>query len=380
MNKKNGENIMKLLKMLACFAVFSVVLVCGCKWLYDDGETESGVEVAAAETLEEQSEEVTESSLVTMPITQLETGALPEYTTISFSFMGDCILSSNAGDAREDSFRQYAEKKPASYFFEKAAPYYSESDFVMANSEFVLSDDTLAKTSKEGRAFWFRSPVRYTDIFKSGGIDIVTLANNHTLDYGQDGYKSTKDALDEAGIKWGDLENPVYVKKNGITFGIICTKLYNTDFKPVVSPVIEEVKANSDIQILFFHGGTEGEHTPDDWLRELCHDFADMGVDLIIGSHPHVLRPMEEYNGVDIFYSLGNFCYGANRLPENRTVLVTETFTFDEDGTYISCEEKITPFYVYTGAHNNWQPSPVTDPMEISRTLSFMYGHSTSPQ
>ena len=75
---------------------------------------------------------------------------------------------------------------------------------------------------------------------------------------------------------------------------------------------------------MYFHGGTEKEHVPDDWLVELCHKYADMGVDLIVGSHPHVLRPMEEYNGVDIIYSLGNFCYGGNRLP----VEISKTLAF----------------------------------------------------
>lgn len=373
---------MKILKALLCFIAFSAVLTCGCIWLYDDGSESAGVSGVSAEEIIAQEEymfEPSESALVTVPIAELETEKLPDYYTVSFTFLGDCILSSNAGDAREDSFMKYAEKMPPSYFFEKAVPYYSDSDFVLANSEFVLSDNNLAKTAKNGRAFWFKSPASYTDILKAGDIDIVTLANNHTGDYGTKGYEDTKSALDSAGIKWSDIENPVYVKKNGITFGIICTKMFSKDYDPIITPVIEDVTENSDIQILFFHGGTENDHVPDQWLKEMCHKYADMGVDLIVGSHPHVLRPMEEYNGVDIIYSLGNFCYGGNRLPENKTVILTETFTFDEDGNYISQDEEFTPFYVYSGSHNNWQPAPVTDPREISRTLAFMYGGSPTP-
>ena len=155
--------------------------------------------------------------------------------------------------------------------------------------------------------------------------------------------------------------------------------MFSPYYDQLITPVIEEVKENSDIQIMYFHGGTEKEHVPDDWLVELCHKYADMGVDLIVGSHPHVLRPMEEYNGVDIIYSLGNFCYGGNRLPENRTVILTETFTFDENGNYISQDEEFTPFYVYGGDHNYWQPVPISDPVEISKTLAFMYGAAELP-
>lgn len=323
--------------------------------------------------------ETAESSLVTLPITQLSHNE-PVYETISFTFLGDCILASNEGDARTDSFTEIADIAAPQYFFEKALPYYENSDFVVANSEFVISDDTLAKTEKEGTAFWFKAPVSRTEILKAAGIDIVTIANNHTGDYGDKGYEDTKAALDEAGILWGDSSNVVYVKKNGITFSIICSKLFSTNFDPIITPLVEEAAEKSDIQILFFHGGTENEHAPEDWLTELCHKYADMGVDLIVGSHPHVLRPFEEYKDTDIIYSLGNFCYGGNRTPENRTVVFTESFVFDEDGNYLDKEENIIPFYVYSGSHNNWQPAPIIDSQDYSRTMAFMYGKIDMPQ
>ncbi|MGN0643158.1 MAG: CapA family protein [Huintestinicola sp.] len=384
---------MKLLKAVLSLSVFAAVMLFGSFFLYDRNEAElTDNEAIAADTEEtDASEEIsaaaegttfTEDTVVSDPILE-PTGAAEEaeeeLTEITFTFLGDCILSSNAGDTRKDSFMEYAKSEPDSYFFEKALPYYEDSDFVIANSEFVLSDNTLPKVSKSGTAFWFKSPTSFTSILKAGSVDIVSIANNHTYDYGEEGYNDTKAALEAAEITWGDLENPVYVTKHGITFGIICTKMFNKNYDQLIPPVIEEVNKNSDIQILFFHGGTEKEHIPDDWLAEMCHSYADMGVDLIVGSHPHVLRPMEEYNGVDIIYSIGNFCYGANQLPENRTVILTETFTFDENGNYISQEESFEPFYVYTGTHNNWQPSPIEDPLEKSKLLAFMYGGSKLP-
>lgn len=85
----------------------------------------------------------------------------------------------------------------------------------------------------------------------------MTIANNHTTDYGAEGYKDTQEALDAAGITWGDLQNPVYVEKDGVKFGIICTGLFSPYYDQLITPVIEEVKENSDIQIMYFHGGTE---------------------------------------------------------------------------------------------------------------------------
>lgn len=381
-NERNGDVTMKIAKAAVCAALFTAAMVYGCRALYKvDGE-EQGDVFAEGSPVTEDTTSVPEENIPDMTEVTLSADkeiSLTRGKTVTFSFIGDCLLASNAGDKRTDSFAEYAKEKPSSYFLEKAVPYYCNSDFVMANSEFVLSDRQLPKASKSGTAFWFKSPADNANILKDGQIDIVTIANNHTSDYGNKGYEDTKAALEAAGITWGDLNDPVYVEKDGIKFGIICASLFNVNYDPLITPVIEEVKSESDIQILYFHGGTENEYIPEDWLTELCHKYADMGVDLIIGTHPHVLRPMEEYNGVDIIYSLGNFCYGGNRLPENRTVILTEAFSFDENGFYISQEESFTPFYVYSGSHNNWQPAPITDPREKSKTLAFMYGGSDMP-
>ena len=82
---------------------------------------------------------------------------------------------------------------------------------------------------------------------------------------------------------------------------------------------LEEANANSDYQVVYCHGGEEKVHAYEDWKQASCHNLVDHGADLVIGSHPHVLQPMETYNGVNIVYSLGNFIFGGNNYPENRT-------------------------------------------------------------
>lgn len=371
---------MNILKAAIGSCTFAAVLIGGSILIFGNEKPESSLpeiqseEISAAAYIEPY-----ESSFVTLPIKELSEGKYPSYQEIKLTFLGDCILASNAGDARTDSFAATALKQPSSYFFDKAVPFYNDSDLVIANSEFVMSDNDLTKTQKDGEAFWFKASSNTAQILKKGGIDLVTIGNNHTSDYGEQGYEDTKAALDTYGIKWGDLDNPVYINKNGITFGIICTKMFSTNYDPLITPVVEEVVANSDYQIMYFHGGEENQHTPEDWLVDMCHKYADMGIDLIVGSHPHVLRPMEEYNGTDIIYSLGNFCYGGNRQPENRTVILNETLVFDEDGNFISQDEEFIPFYVHGGRINNWQPTPVNDEVEKSKTLAFMYGAAIQP-
>lgn len=373
---------MKLFKAVFYSALFAALLFCGCFFLYNRDVNAGIIESNLPNT--EPAEQISAAAFAQVvpdiePVMQTEPEPEEDGFTVSFTFLGDCILSTNVGDNRKDTFIETAKKEPDSYFFDKAKPYYKNSDFVMANCEFVMTNGNPLKTQKDGTAFWFKSPVSFVSILRSAGIDLVTIANNHTYDYGEEGYSDTKAALKSADIAWGDLANPLYVEKNGVVFGIICTNLFSKNYDPMITPVIDEVNKNSDIQIMYFHGGTEKEHTPEDWMVELCHKYADMGVDLIIGSHPHVLRPLEEYNGVDIFYSLGNFCYGANRLPENRTIILTETFCFDENGVYTGSDEEIIPFYVYTGDTNNWQPAPIEDEDEKSAVLSFMYSASELP-
>lgn len=117
----------------------------GCSRLYNNGTEESGTNGATI-SAEEYPVEETAATEVT-PSSDKEL-SLTESSSISFTFLGDCLLSTNAGDTRTDTFAKYAEKCDPSYFFEKAVPYYSNSDFVIANNEFVLSDRNLSKSKR----------------------------------------------------------------------------------------------------------------------------------------------------------------------------------------------------------------------------------------
>ena len=100
----------------------------------------------------------------------------------------------------------------------------------------------------------------------------------------------------------------------------------------------------------------------------------------MIGSHPHVLQPREVYNGVDIVYSIGNFCYAGNRYPENRTVIYQMELTINGDLTLQSAQSTILPCYVYTGDANNYQPAVVEDNEDIkNKIMDFMDGKIESP-
>ena len=100
----------------------------------------------------------------------------------------------------------------------------------------------------------------------------------------------------------------------------------------------------------------------------------------MIGSHPHVLQPRETYEGTDIVYSLGNFCYGGSKYPENRTIIYQLKLHVNGEGELESRAGEIVPCYVYTGdTGNNYCPGVIGDEETRQRVLDFMDGKRKSP-
>lgn len=123
---------------------------------------------------------------------------------------------------------------------------------------------------------------------------------------------------------------------------------------------------------------TEKEFYPDDIQKTLGHLAIDEGADLVVGHHPHVLQGIEEYNGKNIVYSLGNFCFGGNSNPSVKdTMIFQQTFTI-EDGVKVEDNRKnIIPCSLTSGAYgNNYQPIPLTG-AEKERVLQDLETYSS---
>lgn len=301
--------------------------------------------------------------------------------TIDMSFVGDCMLATYKGEVYDGSFSWYAKNQDPSYFLSKVYDIFSTDDFTIVNLENVLTDSKLKEVTKDhSPAYWFRGPTKNTEILKAGSVEIVSLANNHFSDYGEQGRQDTRAALDNAGIPWGWNDKTVYFEKDGFRIALICHGLWAEWQAGDIVPRIKAASEQSDYQIVFFHGGTERLHAPEDWKVRAAHKLVDAGADLVIGNHPHVLQPTEVYNGVNIVYSLGNFCYGGSKNPENRTIIYKMLLTIDKsNGTLINEEVILIPCYVYTGNTNNWQPCPIEDANDSQLVLDFMAGDRSQP-
>ncbi|WP_288542957.1 CapA family protein [uncultured Clostridium sp.] len=223
----------------------------------------------------------------------------------------------------------------------------AEADIFMANLEFPFSDRGTQAADKQ---FTFRVSPSRVPILQEIGPDIVTVANNHALDYGTDALLDTCDTLDNAGIlhvgagkNLEEAKQPQIIEKNGKRIGFLgASRVFPTggwaagpshpgmfsayDTASVVQE-IQKVKKECDYLVVYVHWGIERNTQPEAYQREMGHQYIDAGADLVVGSHPHVLQGIEPYHGKWILYSLGNFVFGSS-IPE--TMLVQASV--DEQG------------------------------------------------
>ena len=302
-------------------------------------------------------------------------------TTIDMTFVGDCMLSTYKGQYYEGSFSWYAANYPNTYFFEKVQDYFSNDDFTVVNLENVLTDNNLSEVWKDHNpAYWYKAPTSNANILTASSIEAVSLANNHFGDYGNQGRTDTMNAVSAVGLPYGTNDETIYLEKDGYTIAVICHGLWSEWQASQIITRIEEASQKSDYQIVFYPGGKERVHSPEQWKIRASRSLVDAGADLVIGNHPHVLQPMEMYNGVRIIYSLGNFCFGGSKSPENRTIIYQLHLTIDKKtGELDSWTDEIIPCYVYTGNTNNWQPAPITDEVVKQKVIDFMNWKVDSP-
>lgn len=308
----------------------------------------------------------------TEPATQVQEATEPEKDFVRLSFIGDCIFGNNTGDFSEDSFAGVAQRRDHSFFFSQVHHVLSQDDLTIANFECVLSDRELEKTEKGYTpAFWFKASAADADILKLGSVEVASVVNNHIYDYGDEGYYDTVAALQAQDIYAAQELSPVYIEKRGIKLGILSCNLWAEYQVSYIENALEDMQDKCDYKIVFFHGGEEGIHQPDNYKIDACRYLAESGLcDLIVGSHPHVLQPLEVVNGVPILYSLGNFCYSANIYPENKTIIFQADIKKTENG--VESAVSIIPCYVYTGAYNNYQPAVMANKEDIDEVLRMM--------
>ena len=279
--------------------------------------------------------------------------------SLTVSVVGDCTLGTDENFDYDTSLNACYDNYGADYFFSNVKSIFSTDDLTIANFEGTLTDSE----EREDKEYAFKAPAEYAGILTSGSVEAVNTANNHSHDYGDQGYEDTISALDSAGILNFGYDKTVVTEVKGIKVGLV--GIYelkdHLERKEQLKQNIAKVKAEgAQITIVIFHWGNEKEEVPDSNQTTLAHLAIDEGADLVCGHHPHVLQGIEEYKGKNIVYSLGNFCFGGNQHPSDMdTMIFQQTFTVDQNGVKADNVTNIIPCSVSSDSdYNNYQPTP----------------------
>jgi len=319
---------------------------------------------------------VSETTLAATEETVAETELQEERFLLTF--VGDCTFGSNPTNA----FAGYGFPKTVGedygYPFRNVIDYFENDEFTMLNLEGALCDGGNPMQKKHT----FRGSTAYVNILTENSVEAVTIANNHTMDYGQAGYESTVNTLNAAGIPFVERDSSTVVTtKNGLTIGIYGAVYYLLDVEDMVAQISALKEQGCDLVIYAPHWGTEGIYRPTQQQIDVGHAAIDAGADIVYGSHPHVLQPVEEYNGGIIYYSLGNFSFGGNGYPQDYdTALLQQEIIRDAAGIRLG-RLTIVPCNVSSVENrNNYQPTPYDPGTEAyDRIRSKLDGSFTGP-
>lgn len=284
-------------------------------------------------------------------------------TTITISAVGDVTLGTHQEQEYDYSFRQvYDRASDDSYFFENVYDIFSTDDMTLINLEGPL---TLSEEMNGERTYYIKGDPKYAGILTRGSVEAVSLANNHRLDFGEKGSRDTIEALQSENIVYAyDNQVGIYETK-GIKIGFVSVNeaSMETYVERIMESGIAKLKEEgADLIIASCHWGTEREYYPEEYQRTFGRLCIDWGADLVIGHHPHVLQGVEEYQGKYIVYSLGNFCFGANRNPPDKdTMIFTQSFTFKDGEKQGDTLVRIIPCSVSSVSNiNDFKPTPAT--------------------
>lgn len=290
-----------------------------------------------------------------------ETPRFAEPRTITVSMVGDCTLGKDAAFNYGTSLNAYYDMYGPSYFFQNVKSIFESDDLTVANFEGTLTSSEERNMEK----FAFKAPAEYVNILTEGSVEAVTLANNHSHDYGDQGFADTKENLKAAGITTFGYNETALVDVKGVKVGLV--GIYelrdHLERKHQLLVNIQKVQAEgADLVFVIFHWGNEKDTVPDENQVTLAKLAIDNGADLVVGHHAHVLQGVTEYKGKTIAYGLANFCFGGNSAPSDMdTMIFQQTFTVGTDGSVSSEKPNLIPCRVSSDYYiNNYQPTPAT--------------------
>jgi poly-gamma-glutamate synthesis protein (capsule biosynthesis protein) len=259
---------------------------------------------------------------------------------IILAAVGDIMLS-------RDVERKMITKKDWKYPFEETADITSGADLAFGNLETTILKGNIIPSE----ALTFRTDPKAVEGLKFAGFDVLSLANNHMMNFGHDGIQSTVQNLDAAGIDHAGaglsedgIYKPVIKTVKSVKFGFLAYSYSNeqsTDKNKniygvakmdteLIKSQVADLRKSVDVVVVSMHAGTEYSVEPASAQTNFAHAAIDAGADLVIGHHPHVVETFEKYNNGYIIYSLGNFVFDQMWSDETKLGAIAQ-ITFDKN-------------------------------------------------
>lgn len=274
-------------------------------------------------------------------------------TTLRFG--GDVIMS--------NAFENYIKSNGVDYMWSDVSNLFNSSDYSIVNLETSVS---LRGSDTKPKGYGFRAMPDTLKGLTNAGIDMVSISNNHVLDYGYDAFLDTMTNLDNnnisyvgAGVNYNEASSVVIKEINGLKIGFFgASSIYVSDswvatdskggimsikeqYYDKIYEIVDKNKDSVDYLVFLLHFGREHTYYPEDFQVELAHNLIDRGVDVIVGHHSHSLHGVEYYKQGIIFYSLGNF----NFLVYNDNARKSGVFELKIDSNKI-ISSRIYPVYI----------------------------------
>ncbi|MFH7242593.1 MAG: CapA family protein [Spirulina sp.] len=281
-------------------------------------------------------------------LTALNANALQAPPTLTVNAVGDVIPGTN--------YPNYRLPQDWQYLFGGIQYQLQQADIVFGNFESTLTEvRNSPKGAGRPNVFAFRTPPWYASVLKVAGFNVMSVANNHSFDFGDQGFIDTMANLEQEGIKAvGRKGEIVYTEAKGLKLAFIAfshLNQHNTVHDlDAAAALVQEAEQNADIVVVSFHAGKEGSdatatrNQTEYFLSEnrgnvvqFSRTVVDHGADLVLGHGPHVPRAIELYNNKLIAYSLGNFLgYRTLSTAGNLGTSLILTTNLDGNGDFVS--------------------------------------------
>lgn len=283
-------------------------------------------------------------SLPLVPYTDVLVATTSPTTAVSGAsilFVGDIMLDRNVA--------VHARAVGNDALFAGVKNLFAGHDALIGNLEGTITTHSSV-AQQDHTILRFTFDPHYAQILAELGFSAVSLANNHALDFGEFGYEDTLHYLDT--VQVGAFGSPFNDSHLALQLMVkdkkVCMVGYHSLFNPDYSAVVQKIKSirpGCDKVLVMTHWGVEYQHEPIAQQKEAAHAFIDAGADVVIGGHPHVVEPLEVYQGRAIFYSLGNFLFDQRFSPQVQRGLAVEV-VFEDKKTRFT----LTPVNTYEEA------------------------------